>query len=132
VKKIVATLSALAFSAVALTGCSSEPAASADCLTVDDAMLQTIADGTSGNPIKPIKGAAAKDGELYVIAMSFNEGHEDLTGLWASGSLEPGGSVIGAADGIAKEFTNWPDAKGSPWQVSSADKVSEDAKKCLG
>lgn len=131
-KKIVATLSALAFSAVALTGCSSEPAASADCLTVDDAMLQTIADGTSGNPIKPIKGAAAKDGELYVIAMSFNEGHEDLTGLWASGSLEPGGSVIGAADGIAKEFTNWPDAKGSPWQVSSADKVSEDAKKCLG
>lgn len=131
-KKTFAVLSALALASVALVGCSSESAPAADCLTVEDSMLQAIADGTSGNPIKPIKGAAAKDGELYVIAMSFNEGHEDLTGLWASGSLEPGGSVIGAADGIAKEFTNWPDAKGSPWQVSSADKVSEDAKKCLG
>ena len=119
---------------LALAGCSSAESETvgADCLPVDDAMLQAIADGTSGDPMKPIQGAAAKDGELYVIAMKFNEGHDDLTGLWASGSLTAGESVIGAADGIAKEFTDWPDAKGSPWQVSSADKVSEDAKKCLG
>lgn len=119
---------------LALAGCSSaeSEAVGADCLPVDDAMLQAIADGTSGDPMKPIQGAAAKDGELYVVAMKFNEGHEDLTGLWASGSLTAGESVIGAADGIAKEFTDWPDAKGSPWQVSSADDVSVNAKKCLG
>lgn len=126
-------LAVLAIAGLALTGCGGSESAVSDveCLPVESSMLEAIAEGASGDPIEPIKGTATKDGELYVIAMSFNDGHEDLTGLWASGSLTAGESVIGSADGIANQFTNWPDAKGSPWQVSSADKVSEDAKKCL-
>lgn len=69
---------------------------------------------------------------VYFIAMTFSAtGVEDQTGVWASNGLKSGDGLILAMDGIAKQFTFWPDADSTDAAISGADPSVEQATACL-
>lgn len=107
----------------------------AHCLPVDQTMLEVIAEGASGSAITPVKGIAVKSNdykEAYMIAMEFSSpGGSNEVGVWTSGSLQPGGSLLMAVDAYATTFTHWPDSMKSSFKISSADHGVAEAKKCL-
>ena len=58
------------------------------------------------------------------------EGEGDI-GVWVSNSLEPGGGVIYAVDGMANEFTDWGDGRRIDAAFSASDDGAQEAKKCV-
>jgi hypothetical protein len=53
-------------------------------------------------------------------------------GVWATNSLDPNAGIVMAVDGVAKEFSDWPDADKTTAAITlGADGVSE-AKRCAG
>ena len=133
-KKTFAVLSALALSSVALVGCSSESAPAAECLTVDDVMMQAIAEGSNDYKMIPTKAAAVQSGDYYYIAMDYKT--ETLSGkpvsdsdkaIWASTAIDATGSIQ-SVDNMASGFTAWPE---NVWGLSHTDPEAVQAKKCL-
>lgn len=112
----------------------SEP--SADCKRVSRAMARAIATGREdGTGLKARRAVAVESpdfSKVYFIAMEFSApGIGKDVGVWASNSLKPGGGIIMAADGMAQEFTVWPDADSTDAQISKADPSIESARSCL-
>ncbi len=71
--------------------------------------------------------------KVYFVAGRFNVPgvDEEQVGVWATNSLEPGGGLILAVDGLAKEFTVWPDADTTDAAIDASSLGVEEAKKCL-
>lgn len=118
----------------ALGGSAPESKPDVQCLDVPKALLQGIASGADNATMEPVSGAAVKSddySEVYMIAMEFNGLGSPERGVWASNSLEAGGGLIMSVDGIAQEFTDWPNgAANSP--MSIADHGAKEALECLG
>ena len=97
-------------------------------------MLRAIAKGGKDATIRPTEGAAVKSkdfSKVYMIAVEFNGLGSPERGVWASNSLKRGGGVIMSVDGIAKEFTVWPNGPaGSPMSIT--DDGAQEALDCLG
>lgn len=107
-----------------------------ECLKVSPKLAKGIAKGEeSGVGMKPGRAVAVKSPDfdkVYFIAMEFGAtGIEDQVGVWASNSLKPGGGVILAVDGFAKEFTVWPDADKTDAAIDGADPSADAAIACL-
>ena len=110
--------------------------ASADCEPVSKAMAKGIASGREdGTGLKGGRAVAVKSpdfSKVYFIAMEFKApciGTE--AGVWASNSLKPGGGLTMAVDGMAQEFTVWPDADSTNANISKADASVDAALSCL-
>ena len=111
------------------SGSKSDP----NCLPVSMKMLRAIASGGDNAKLKPIAGAAYRSDDfekVYMIAMRFNGLGSTEEGVWASNSLKPGGGLIMSVDGMAEEFTQWPNGTAdSP--MSIADHGAHEALDCL-
>ena len=106
------------------------------CETAPDELAAAIIDGEEeGAGLAPVASAAVLSPDfeqVYFIAVEFSAtGVDNQVGVWASNSLEPGGGIIMAVDGMAQEFTVWPDADSTDAAISPADPSVESAKACL-
>jgi len=85
--------------------------------------------------LKALDAAAVRSRDYekaYMIAVRFKgPGIDSETGVWSSNSLKLGGGLILAVDGLAKEFTVWPDADKTDAGMSIADDGVDEAKDCL-
>lgn len=75
-------------------------------------VLRALAQGANDFPIKPVEGAAfMTDAGNYMVAMEFDFKNEDIgtgeRGVWLATDLSGDGPFM-AVDGIAAEFTVWP------------------------
>lgn len=108
-------------------------APSRDCRQVSMTLLKAIASGGDDANLKAISGAAVKSNDysdVYMIAMEFSGIGSTEQGVWASNSLEPGGGLIMAVDGMATEFTVWPNGPAdSPMSIT--DHGAQEALDCL-
>lgn len=104
-----------------------------ECLPVPGAMLRAIAKGGDGVKIKPVSGAAVRSDDfekVWMIAMEFDGVGSTERGVWASNSMKPGSGMILSVDGMAQEFTVWPNGTAdSP--MSIADHGAQEALDCL-
>ncbi len=117
-------------------GDSSQP--ESRCQKVSAAMQRAIASGEEGGAgMKVLDGAAVRSddfSEAYMIALRFTVTgvEEEQVGVWSSNSLKPGGGLILAVDGFAKEFTVWPDADKTDADMTINDDGVEEAAGCMG
>ena len=78
-------------------------------------LLKAIASGQEdGVGMKPVRGVAVRSKDfdkVWMVAMEFKAtGIDNQIGVWATNSLNAGGGLILAVDGMATNFTVWPDA----------------------
>lgn len=124
-----------------LTGCggrttSTPTSAAADCVDATNIAVNGIMKGATGDGMKFVSAKAVKSpdfSKVYFIAMKFSAtGVEDQVGVWASNSLEPGGGLIMAIDGVAQQFSDWGPGSSTTAKISTVDPVVAVAKSCLG
>lgn len=125
-----------------LAGCSSGGGAAADspatqvaCVDAPAALLDRIATGAlDGTGMKPVTGKAYLSpdySKVYFVAVRFSAtGIDDQTGVWATNDLDSGTTM--SVDGIAKNFTNWPDASKTGAKIEVTDPAVAVAVGCLG
>lgn len=102
------------------------------------ALLATLADGAESDvgKITLTGGKAVKAPEranVYFIAAKIQASGlsgKDV-GVWATNSLEASGGLLLAVDGLAQQFTVWPDGNKSKADVSSTEAGVKDAKACV-
>lgn len=136
------TALAIAAGLASLTACggqaSSMPtsAAAAECLDATDIATNGIMKGATGEGMKFVSAKAVKSpdfSKVYFIAMKFSAtGVEDQVGVWASNSLEPGGGLTMAIDGVAQQFSDWGPGSSTTAKISAVDPSVAVAKSCLG
>lgn len=115
---------------------SEEAAHEARCVDVPQKTMDAISEGLTGG-VRITSAAAVKSddyAEVYMIAGELDgpglEGEGDV-GVWASNSLEPGGGLTLAVDGVANEFSEWPDGRETDAQMSISDDGVSEARDCL-
>jgi hypothetical protein len=103
---------------------------SPQCERVSDALLQGIASGltvTGGGSLR--NGWAVRSNDFAMVYMVAAEIHGDgmdgVIGVWATNNLDGTGSIF-AADGIAREFSEW-----GPGQVQPTDHGVREARQCV-
>jgi hypothetical protein len=111
-------------------------AAASRCIAVPVAQAQRLAEGAERGVGKMTFTAAAavKSSDfksVYMIAGRFRAPGVDEVGVWASNKLPIGGGLLLAVDGVAKQFTVWPDGDKSSAGVSSTDDGVAEARDCL-
>lgn len=115
----------------------SESPAPSSCQAAPAALLAAIAEGeeTGVGGLKLSGGQTYKSPDfssVYFIAARITApGVSGQVGVWASNSLTPGGGLILAVDGFAKQFTVWPDADKSAAKIGVGDPGVAAVKKCL-
>ncbi|PFG17912.1 hypothetical protein ATK74_2490 [Propionicimonas paludicola] len=111
------------------------PSAGAECLEATNLAMNGIMKGTTGEGMTFVSAKAIKSpdfSKVYFIAMKFSAtGVEDQVGVWASNSLEPGGGLIMAIDGVAQQFSDWGPGSSTTAKISAADPSVAAAKSCL-
>ncbi len=110
-------------------------AAAAECVDATNIAANGIMKGATGDGMKFISAKAVKSpdfSKVYFIAMKFSAtGIEDQVGVWASNSLEPGGGLIIAVDGVAQQFSDWGPGSSTAAEISPTDPSVAVAKACL-
>ena len=106
------------------------------CLPVDSAMGQGIMSGAeAGTGAKYVRSAAVKSPDfdkVYFIAVEFSaDGVGKQVGVFSSNALTAGGGLVMAVDGMAQQFTVWPDADTTKAAISRDDPSVDVAKACL-
>ena len=107
---------------------------SLDCIAVNATMAEAILTGATASGMTEVRASAVRSPDferVYFIAVEFAlAGAENVVGVWASNSLEPGGGIIFAADVFAKEFSDWGDAETTDAAISPADSSIRRAREC--
>jgi hypothetical protein len=110
-------------------------AAAAECLDATNIAMNGIMKGATGEGMTFVSAKAIKSpdfAKVYFIAMKFSAaGVEDQVGVWASNSLEPGGGLIMAIDGVAQQFSDWGPGSSTAAKISAADPSVAAAESCL-
>jgi hypothetical protein len=106
------------------------------CVAVGTGLGKSIISGAeSGTGAKFVQASAVKSPDfdkVYFIAVEFSAtGVDNQVGVFASNSLKDGGGVVMAVDGLAQQFTVWPDADKTKAAISAADPSVDTAKACL-
>ena len=109
------------------------------CEEVSQAMLNLIEDQLTvdgGGSLRNGFAVKSEDYEnVYMIAADIQGAGLDgdgQVGVWAANSLEPQGSlIILAVDGLAKEFSDWPDGDQTDAQLSLVDDGVDEARDCV-
>lgn len=109
------------------------------CIGVERAVLDGIAEGVEDDVVGDmvmLEGFAVRSSEfekVFMVAARFSvPGVDDAVGVWATNgvTLADAGIML-SVDGIAKEFTVWPDADDTDAEITlSTDGVAA-AKACL-
>lgn len=128
--KLIPTLAAV----VLLAGCAGAPTPTRtiSCDPVSDDLAAGLFDEEYGFDVS--KAAAIRNTEsskeLWYVAAAATDGDNDVVGIWAASNIEGGqGALVWSVDGIAKEFSSWPDAK--EIGLSLTDAGARDAKLCV-
>lgn len=137
---------AIAVAVLGLVGCggstsedestSSAPEASVACESVPDGDLARLAEGAESDvgTITLTNGRAFKSDDyesVYFIAAELSaDGVDGETGVWATNTLPVGSGSLLAVDGIAKQFTVWPDSDTSSAEISSTDSAVSTVRDC--
>lgn len=116
-----------------------EAEAASRCEEVPADMLDAIASGLTLDGEGTLRsGAAVRSDDfekLYFIAAEVDapglEAEGDVA-VWASNSLQPGGGMILAVDGLAKEFSEWPAGDSTDANITSTDDGVSEARSCVG
>lgn len=129
------TLSLLPALALILGGCAApaQPGPAVVCEPVQPKLVEQLLRDVKG--AEPLASAAVRSPEhekVWLVAVKFNApGVAGETGVWASNALDGTGSIL-AVDGIARNFSVYPDAAGSAAGIRSTDPAVTDVKGCLG
>ena len=115
-----------------------EPSLSGRCEDASTIASEGIAFGltvSGGGTLRDAQAVKSDDFEnVYFIAAEIDgpgmEGNGDI-GLWASNSLEPGGGLIFAVNGLAKEFSDWGHGDTTDAQITMFDEGADEAKECV-
>ena len=114
-----------------------KPTATSRCASVPDALANDILGGNEPDTgaLRLVQAAAWRSPDftkVWFVAIKFKiQGGDELTGVWATNSLEAGGGLILAVDGFAKEFTVWPDADKTAARISGGDPGIDASESCL-
>jgi hypothetical protein len=128
----------VAVGVLSLAGCGEDDQATAstDCEAVPAEVMTVIAAGAQDGTEFVARDAAAfraDDSDVYYVALRFGAvGGGDEVGVWATNSLavDQAATVL-SVDGLAKQFTVWPDAEAA-FDISPAHPSVGAAKNCLG
>lgn len=107
------------------------------CEDVSPELLAKIETGAQdGTGMVVTRGAAYRSPDFekaWFVAAGFTAtGIDPQVGVWVTNDLDPSGGIVMSADGIAKEFTVWPDASTTDAAISAADPSIKVAQECLG
>lgn len=105
-----------------------KPSKDPACKAVSAKLGSQIASRTDGG--KWVEGQAVKSAEhagAYYVAGKLKVGADEVVGVWASNEVD-GTGVIQSVDGIASQFTDYPQAT----EFSVTDAGADAAKACLG
>ena len=108
-----------------------------ECLPVSAMLLQAIAKGAEpavgGLQLTNGRAIRSKDyAKIYFVAANLTApGVSNQTGVWATNDLASAGTIL-AVDGLAQQFTEWPDANKTDAAISAADPSVDRAKDCVG
>lgn len=115
---------------------SAAPSSSAPvkCLDVDADAQRAIADGAKSGTLTPVAAKAVRAPQrsnAYIVAMKFNDGNGEMTGVWMTSGLSAADvGLLMSVDGYAHQFTNWPNTVNGETLNVQEPGVS-DAKSCL-
>jgi hypothetical protein len=131
---LLAPLSACGGSAGAGAESATSSSVTAKCLDVDADAQQAIADGATYGTLTPVAAKAVKAparSDAYLVAMKFNDGNGEMTGVWmTSGLTATDVGPLLSVDGAAHQFTNWPNTiNGETLNIEEPGVA--DAKACL-
>jgi len=127
----------IAIAAIASMGDDDDPETetASRCRNVPAAMGDGIATGIEeGITASGWQAVKSSDYEnLFMIAgrLSGPGMDDDTIGVWASNSLEAGGGLILAVNGLAQEFSDWPDGDGTDAETSVTDDGVSEAIECV-
>ncbi|MCI1831794.1 MAG: hypothetical protein LKI77_02450 [Bifidobacterium sp.] len=131
---LLAPLSACGGSASTGAASTASSSATAKCLDVDADAQKTITDGAKSGTLTPVAAKAVKAparSNAYIVAMKFNDGNGEMTGVWMTSGLTAADvSPLMSVDGYAHQFTNWPNTINGETLNAEEPGVS-DAKSCL-
>ena len=107
-----------------------------NCFPVPTAYGQSIISAArAGSGAKFVRASAVKSpafAKVYFIAVEFSAtGVDNQVGVFASNGLMDGAGLVMAVDGVAKQFTVWPDAGKTTAAISGSDPSVVAAKACL-
>lgn len=108
----------------------------AGCLTTEPALLQNIAAGAqAGTGLKMTGRAKAVRSpdhvNVFLVAAEFTAtGVPTQVGVWATNRLDGSGTFM-SVDGLAKQFTSWPDAANTGAKISAGAPAVSAARSCL-
>lgn len=115
-----------------------EPAPERDpaCEDVSPELLASIGvgaeDGTGLAMTRAVAYRSPDYAKVWFVAGEFTAtGVDPQVGVWARNDLEVSGGITMAVDGMAQEFTVWPDADTTDAAISKADPSVAMAKECL-
>jgi len=113
------------------------PAPSVECIGVDPALVGLIDDQAvkGAGLVMTGRAAAVRDPDrvqVFMVAAEFTvPGNGRQVGVWATSSTDGRPSAILAVDGMAKQFTSWPDASKTDAGITGGERSVLDARSCL-
>lgn len=123
--------------AVLVAGCGGGPTAGGGtqapnrCVSVSAELVDAIETGltvSGGGTLGAAQAVKSNDFEqAWFVAAEIRGPSLDEVGVWATNGLTAGDGLIFAADGFAKEFSDWGDGPG----FSIADDGAQEAKNCV-
>lgn len=114
-----------------------EEAAISGCEVVPTELLAKVQAGAEdGTGMIVTRGVAYRSPDfenVYFVAAEFTAtGVDPQVGVWAMNSLDPSSGIVMAVDGLAQQFTVWPDGDVTDAAISKADPSVAVALECLG
>ena len=115
-----------------------KPVEQADrCLEVPEAVVASLNEGfnTEGLILRNAKAVKSNDFEsVYFISADIQgaglEGEDDIA-TFTTNSLESGGGIFMSVDGVAKEFSVFPDASTTDAKATMSDDGAEQSRDCV-
>jgi hypothetical protein len=108
------------------------------CVSVDRSLVEAIATGltvSGGGTLRDAYAVKSDDFQkVYFVSAEIDgpgiEGDGDV-GTWATNSLEAGGGLILAVDGIANEMSDWADGRKTDAAFSLSDDGVDESRACV-
>lgn len=107
------------------------------CLDVPEAVVASLNEGfnTEGLTLRNAKAVKSNSFEsVYFISADIQgaglEGEDDIA-TFATNSLENGGGMFMSVDGVAKEFSVFPDASTTDAKATMSDDGAEQSRNCV-
>lgn len=132
---LVCVVGIIAIVAIASGGGNDSGDIASRCLPVPAALGDGIAsaldDGITASDWQAVKSNDFKNVYMVAAKLAGPGMGDDTTGVWATNRLEAAPGMILAVDGIAQEFSDWPDGDTTDARTSPADDGVSEARDCV-